>query len=69
MVKKEIEGTQEDTNLPKKKLRGERQLLHLIGDACNKPSTSGTDHDPSQRAKSEVKRYMDEDSCEISPLV
>ena len=55
------------TNPPKKKLRGERQLLHLIGDVCNKPSTSGTN--ASQRAKSEVKRCMDEDSCEISPLV
>ena len=66
-VKKETEDTQEDTNPPKKKLRGERQLLHLIGDACNKLSTSGAD--TSQRAKSEVKRYMDEDSCEISPLV
>ena len=66
-VKKETEDTQEDTNLPKKKLCGERQLLHLISDVCNKPSTSGAD--TSQRAKSEVKRYMDEDSCEISPLV
>ena len=66
-VKKETEVTQEDTNPPKKKLRGERQLLHLIGDVCNKPSTSGTN--TSQRAKSEVKRYMDEDSCEVSPLV
>ena len=66
-VKKETEDTQEDTNPPKKKLRGERQLLHLIGDVCNKPSTSSAD--TSQRAKSEVKRYMNEDSCEISPLV
>ena len=65
-LKKETEDTQEDTNPPKKKLRGERQLLHLIGDVCNKPSTSSAD--TSQRVKSEVKRYMDEDSCEISPL-
>ena len=66
-VKKETEDTQEDTNPPKKKLRGERQLLHLIGDVCNKLSTSSAD--TSQRAKSEVKRYMDEYLCEISPLV
>ena len=53
-VKKVTEDTQEDTNPPKKKLRGERQLLHLTGYECNKPFTSGAD--TSQIAKSEVKR-------------
>ena len=39
-VKKETEDTEkEGTAPPRKKLRGERQLLHLIGDVCNKPST------------------------------
>ena len=41
-------------------------MLHLIGDVC-KPST--TDTDTSQRAKSEMRRYMDEEPCEISPLI
>lgn len=66
-VKKETEDTEkEGTAPPRKKLRGERQLLHLIGDVC-KPST--TDTDTSQRAKSEMRRYMDEEPCEISPLI
>ena len=58
MVKKESEDTKEEadsqTDPPKKKLQGERQLLHLIGDVYNKPSTTGTD--TAQRARAEMRR-------------
>ena len=70
-VKKESEDMKEEadpqTDLPKKKLRGERQLLHLIGNVCNKPFTTGAD--TVQRARAEMRRYMDEDPCEINPLI
>ena len=41
--------------------------MHLIGDVCNKPSPIGTD--TAQRASAEMRRYMDEDPCEINPLI
>ena len=41
--------------------------MHLIGNVCNKPSTTGTDI--AQRARAEMKRYMDDDSCEINLLI
>ena len=68
-VKKNTENTvEEEENPPKKKLRGEKQLLHLIGNICNEsPTTESTD--TTEKAKIEIKRYMDEERCEISPLV
>lgn len=58
----------EGRNKPtKEEIRGERRLLRLISDVCNKPSTTATD--TALRARTEMRRYMDEDPCEINPLI
>jgi len=41
-----------------KKLRGEKQLLHLIAKNCGKPITDST-----EKAKGEIERYLDEEPC------
>ena len=60
------ERTDESDEPPYKKSRGEKQLLKLISDVIH---PSSQDQSPTEKAKVEARRYMDEEPVDEHPLL